>query len=186
MELPAPATLAIHDKEAAERWRVFKLAWESYSLARGVTDKDEDVQVATLLTVIGEDARSVYQTFQFDNAGDEKKIAPVLKKFEDYCQPRKHVPFARYLFHQRHQQVGESYEKYKMELRMLARTCDFENITPEEILHDRLVFGIRDGRVKERLLREKDLTLKKTRRNVPGSGIYERTRKRDGKGRLHC
>ena len=59
MELPAPATLAIHDKEAAERWRVFKLAWESYSLARGVTDKDEDVQVATLLTVIGEDARTV-------------------------------------------------------------------------------------------------------------------------------
>ena len=55
----------------------------------------EDVQVATLLTVIGEDARTVYQTFQFDNAGDEKKIAPVLKKFEDYCQPRKHVPFAR-------------------------------------------------------------------------------------------
>ena len=85
MELPAPGTLAIHDKEAAERWRVFKLAWESYSLARGVTDKDEDVQVATLLTVIGEDARTVYQTFQFDNAGDEKKIAPVLKKFEDYC-----------------------------------------------------------------------------------------------------
>ena len=113
MELPAPATLAIHDKEAAERWRVFKLAWESYSLARGVTNKDEDVQVATLLTVIGEDARTVYQTFHFDNAGDEKKIAPVLKKFEDYCQPRKHVPFARYLFHQRHQQVGESYEKYK-------------------------------------------------------------------------
>ena len=35
-------------------------------------------------------------------------------------------------------------------------------ITPEEILHDRLVFGIHDVKVRERLLRECQLTLKKT------------------------
>ena len=33
---------------------------------------------------------------------------------------------------------------------------------PDHILHDRLVFGIRDAKARERLLRESDLTLKKT------------------------
>ena len=45
---------------------------------------------------------------------------------------------------------------------ILSETCDFHAITPEEILRDRLVFGIQDGKVRERLLREADLTLKKT------------------------
>ena len=162
MDLPAPTPLAIHGTDAAERWRAFKLAWENYSLAGGIAAKDEDVQVATLLTVIGEEARAVFQTFQFDDDDNKKKIDPVIQKFEDYCEPRKNVPFSRFLFYQREQKAGESYEQFKMELRKLAGTCDFSNITPEEILRDRLIFGIRDSRVRERLLREKDLTLKKT------------------------
>ena len=68
---------------------------------------------------------------------------------EDYCQPRKHVPFSRYLLHQQQQQIGESYEKYKIELRMLAQTCEFKNITSEETLRYRLVFEIRNGQVRE-------------------------------------
>ena len=39
---------------------------------------------------------------------------------------------------------------------------DFQTITPEEILRDRLVFGIKDDKVRERLLRESNLTRSKT------------------------
>ena len=52
----------------------------AYALATGLNEKAEDVQVATLLTVIGEEAREVYSTFTgWENAGDSKKIAPVSK-----------------------------------------------------------------------------------------------------------
>ena len=44
----------------------------------------------------------------------------------------------------------------------LADACDFGTITPEELLRDRLIFGIRDNKVRERLLRESHLTLAKT------------------------
>ena len=47
-------------------------------------------------------------------------------------------------------------------MRKLADGCEFETITPEEILRDRLVFGIRDAKVRERLLRKTTLTLAKT------------------------
>ena len=60
MDLPAPRSLEIHDMAAAEKWRAFKFAWESYTLAKGIMMKDERIQVATLLTVIGEEARTVY------------------------------------------------------------------------------------------------------------------------------
>lgn len=89
--------------------------------------------------------------------GDKNKIAPVLKKLTEYCQPRK-----RYRFNRRSQETGEAYDQYKTALRKLAGGCDFNTITPDKILRDRLIFGISDAKVRERLLREFDLTLAKT------------------------
>ena len=107
--LPPPPPLEIHDSQAAERWKKFKRAWTSYSLATELNKKSEEVQVATLLTVIGEEAREVFSTFSgWAAEGDDAKI------------------------------------------------------TPKEILRDRLVFGIRDNKARERLLREASLTLEKT------------------------
>ena len=157
--LPPPPPLEIHGANVADKWKKFRLAWNSYALATELTKKPEPVQVATLLTIIGEDARDVFSTF--DEANNDK-IIPVLQKFEGYCQPRKNVPFERYRFNQRAQEAGETYDQYKTALRKLAEGCEFASITPEEILRDRLVFGIRDTKVQERLLRETALTLQKT------------------------
>ena len=68
--------------------------------------------MATLLTVIGEEAREVYSTFNdWAEDGDDKKIKPVLKKFGDYCEPRKNIPFERYKFNRRVQEPGETYDQ---------------------------------------------------------------------------
>ena len=161
--LPPPPPLDIHDAQAAEKWKKFKLAWTNYSLATELNKKPEVVQVATLLTVIGEEARDVFSTFtDWSQQDDDKKIEPVLAKFSQYCQPRKNIPFERYRFNCRTQEPGETFDQYCTALRKLAAGCDFETITPGEILRDRLVFGIRDSKVRERLLREANLTLPKT------------------------
>ena len=47
-------------------------------------------------------------------------------------------------------------------MRKIAENCDFASITPDEILRDRLVFGIRDPKTREHLLRESGLTLTRT------------------------
>ncbi len=153
--LPPPPALEIHDHQASEKWKKFKRAWDNYLLATGLSEKTEAVQVATLLTVIGEEAREVFSTFSgWANEGDECKIGPVLGKFEQYCQPWKHVSFERYRFNRRMQESGESYDQYRTALRKIAEGCDFGTITPDEILRDRLVFGIREAKTRERLLRE--------------------------------
>ena len=73
--LPSPTPLQIHDPQVSEKWKTFRRAWNSYALALELDKKEEKVQVAILLTVIGEEAREVFSTFTgWDSEGDESKI----------------------------------------------------------------------------------------------------------------
>ena len=159
--LPPPPQLDIHHSNAAEKLKQFALRWKHYSLALELSKKDEDAQVGTLLTVIGPEAQEVYTTFEWENEGDEEKIQLVLDQFKVYCESKKNIPFERYCFNQRQQQTGETYDQYKTALKKLAEGCDFAKITPDEILRDRLLFGIADNKVRERLLHETNLTLER-------------------------
>ena len=106
-----PEPLEIHGVNEAERWNKFKRAWNNYSIAIEVNTKSEQVQVATLLTVIGEEAHKVFATFAWESEGDEQ-IATVLDKFCAYCQPRGIISFERYRFNRPTQEPWESYEQY--------------------------------------------------------------------------
>ena len=121
--LSVPQPLEIHDAQAAEKWKRSKHTWNS--LAAELDAKAEKVQVVTLLTVIGEEAREVFATFSWDSAGDESKIEKVLTKFEQYCQPHRNVPFEWYRFNRRVQEPGESYDQYCTALLKIANGCSF-------------------------------------------------------------
>ena len=159
--LPPPPPLEIHGTNASEKWKKFYRTWSSYIVATELNKKSEAVQVATLLTVIGEEAQEVFATFTWEAEGDDAKLGIVIDKFKSYCEPRKNIPFERYHFNLRAQEPGESYDQYRTALRMLADSCAFQSITPDKILRDRLVFGIQDDKIRERLLRESRLTLAK-------------------------
>ena len=47
-------------------------------------------------------------------------------------------------------------------LRQIADKCAFDVITPDDLLRDRVIFGIVDNKVRKRLLREPELNLAKT------------------------
>ena len=163
LSITTPTAIGDTQSSSRRQWKKFKRAWTNFSLAIELNKKPEPVQVATLLTVIGEEAREVFATFaDWAEEGDEAKIAPVLEKFATYCEPRKSVLFERYRFNKRAQEPGELYEQYRTTLRKLSESCEFRAITPDEILRDCLIFGIRDDKVRERLLREPNLTLAKT------------------------
>lgn len=152
--LPSPPPLEIHDGNEAEKWKQFRLACSNYALATELKKKSEPIQVAILLTVIGEDARNNYSTFDWEDEANKNKIEPVSQHFADYYQPRKNIPFESYRFNKQSQEAGESYDQYKTALRKLAEGCESDIITPEEMLCDCLIFGIRGVKARERLLRE--------------------------------
>ena len=159
--LPPPASFDIHDRNAAELWKEWRQRWDCYASATELTKKPSEVQVAILLTVIGAEAHKVYNTFELTDE-EKKSLKAVLDAFGNYCQPFVNTAFERYRFNLRGQRSGESFEQYVTALRQLALRCDFENITPDQILRDRIMFGITDNKVRDRLLREKNLTLERT------------------------
>ena len=149
------------DDNVATGWKTWKKAWKRFEVATGVYRQDGVVRVSTLLSIIGEDGVKTFDTFTWDEDESEDNIEHVLKKFDEYCEPRTQVIYERYRFNNRKQEQGENVSTYLTELRTIARNCDHESITPDEILRDRLVLGIRDEKVRERLLRTDSLTLKK-------------------------
>ena len=125
-------------------------------------DKEEEArQVATLLAVIGKQVNKVFRTFTWSSPDDAKKIAAVVSKFEEYCIPRENTIYKRFLFFTRDQRESETVDQYLMELRQIAANCDFESVTPDQLLRDRLVTGTKTAKVRENLLKEKKLTLEK-------------------------
>ena len=147
--LPPPPRLDIHDSNAAEKWKEFEQAWKNYSIAMKL-HQEPSVQVATLLSVVGAEVQIVFAVFtDWASDTDQNKIQPVLQKFAAYCQPLKNVPFERYKFYSRMQESGESYDHYQTALRQLVERFEFESITPNQILHDKLVFGIRNTMVQQ-------------------------------------
>ena len=68
----------------------------NYATAIKLDKKSEAIQVATLLTVIGEEARDVFAMFtDWAEEGVTARIEPVLMKFSQHCQPCKKIPFER-------------------------------------------------------------------------------------------
>ena len=101
----------------------------------------------------------MFDTFEFGDGESEDSIHDVLNKFEEYCNPRRNTIYERYKFQCRHQKAGESGSCYLTELRVAVDSCDFVTITAREIMRDRFVHGLRGTKMRERLLRETNLTL---------------------------
>ena len=79
----------------------------------------------------------------------------------------------RYKFNARSQKEKEGIEQYVTELRQLAMRCDFEHITPEEILRNRVILGITDAKLGTRLLRDANITLDRTLQTCRASQVGE-------------
>ena len=156
--LPPPKALSFDDN-LATTWKSWKQAWKCYEIATGVHKQEGIVRVSTLLSIIGEDGVKAHDTFTWNEGEDTNDIELVLQKFDQFCAPRTQVIYERYRFNNRNQEPGENITSYLTELRTITRNCAHDTITPDEILRERLVLGIRDNRVRERLLRLNDLTL---------------------------
>ena len=68
--------------------------------------------------------------------------------------------YEAYLFNQRVQEVGESFDSFLTAVSSLAKTCKFGTIQ-DRMIRDRVVVGIKDNTTRKHLLAESKLTLKK-------------------------
>ncbi|KAL6482203.1 hypothetical protein MHYP_G00102830 [Metynnis hypsauchen] len=105
---------------------------------------------------MGAEAEHIFKAFTFINATDADEYDVVMAKFDEHFIPKRNVIYERVKFHSRVQQPGESVEAFVRQLYELAENCDFGALK-EEQMRDRIVIGIRDKQVSQRLQMKKSL-----------------------------
>ncbi|XP_071052916.1 uncharacterized protein [Onthophagus taurus] len=91
---------------------------------------------------------------------DKEDYKKVLDKFQYYFIPTSNESVNRHLFFTRQQNEGETIDSYVTELRKLSKPCDFGDLR-DSLSKDRIICGVRDKKMTERLLREPQLDLNK-------------------------
>ena len=145
-----------------DEWPKWKRRFEQFRTASGLAvDEDQTRQVSTLLYCLGGEADDVLTSTNITEE-ERKQYASVLKKFDDFFKVRRNVIFERARFNGRNQLDAETAESYITVLYGLVENCEYGALR-DEMLRDRLVVGIRDKSLSEKLQLDAVLTLEKAK-----------------------
>ena len=153
---PEPFNLKIPDD-----WPRWRRRFEQFRVASGLADGNKQKQITMLLYCLGEESESVLKSTS-PTEDEMKDYEAVLKKFDEFFAIRKNVIYERARFNRRNQLPGETAEQYIMALYSLAANCDYKTMEAD-LIRDRLVVGIRDTALSERLQLDPKLDLEKAK-----------------------
>ena len=140
-----------------EEWSSYLERLNHYFAANGVAnDKKRD----TFLCCIGRETFSLLRALVAPEKPGDKTYQELCDALTAHLAPKPLVIAERFRFHKRVQKEGESIKVYAASLQKLAEHCNFGNGL-SDTLRDRLVCGMKDEKVQQRLLTMADLTFKK-------------------------
>lgn len=150
--LPPPKALDITG-DVRQSWKTWRQEFELFATATYLNQQPKEVQAATFLMIVGEDARKTYSTFDFAT-DEEKSDVEVLKvKLEAFYKPALNLAYHEFRFGKRDQKDGESFNDWLTDLRVLAKSCELGQLE-ERMLRSRIILGIRDKTLQDKLISE--------------------------------
>ena len=85
-------------------------------------------------------------------------LEPVMAKFDEYLSPKKNITYLRFRFFSYNQADGQTIDEFVTELKARSQHCEFGTLQ-ESLIRDKIVLGVYNKKVQERLLRESELSL---------------------------
>ena len=140
-------------------WPNWIRRFERFRIAAGLNAKTEEYQVNSLVYTMGHMADDVLNTLALLEE-DKKKYDKVRQAFDKHFICKHNVIYERAKFNKRCQEPGETVEAFITAVHKLAEHCQY-GILRDEMIRDRLVVGIRDHRLSEKLQLDSELTLVK-------------------------
>lgn len=153
-----PANLQI-DSDKSSSWKKWLQQFEWFATAIQLDKKPVEVQAATFMSVIGPDAIEIYNSFNLTVA-QQNNLQIIKEKFREYFAPKTNVSFERYVFFKIEQNEDEHFNEFLTRIKTQASKCEFGTLL-DEMLKDKIVFGIQSNQVREKLLTEDKLDLTK-------------------------
>ncbi len=142
-----------------ENWPKWIRRFERFRQASGIASKTEESQVNALVYSMGDKADDILGSFNLSEE-DAKKYETVKTKFEQHFVKRRNTIFERAKFNRRKQEDGESVDAFITDVYCLAEHCGYAALH-DEMVRDRIVVGIRDSRLSEKMQMDPELTLEK-------------------------
>lgn len=136
---------------AAYNWKMFKQRFQIYLKANGKDKNSDDIKVAILLSMVGEEALNLFNTFGIDY--ETAKLVEVLDAFEKQLNPKTNVVYEGYKFMKRCQKPGEPFDTFLFDLKQLGKSCEYGDQT-DILVQDLIILGIADAATQEKLLSE--------------------------------
>ena len=160
LEPPGP-----FDIKQPEQWTRWKRRFEQYRIASGLDGEDQPRQVCVFLYCMGQDAEDVLTSTTITEA-NRKDYKKVIEELDKFFKVRRNVIFERAKFNRRDQLPEETTEEYITALYGMIDFCEYEERFKEEMLRDRLVVGIRDKALSEKLQLDSNLKLETAKTNI--------------------
>ena len=136
---------------SATNWERWMERFELYMLATEKSGKAENIQVATLLTLLGPECMDVFRTFTWTQPADKDKPGIVTAKFADYFTPRINETYERYKFLRRREQRGEPFDTFLADILNLVVPCNYVPEEKEKVIRDQIVIGLHSDTVRQKL-----------------------------------
>lgn len=148
--------------EISKNWQGFKQRFELFLTASETSGKPrkEATKTALLLSIAGEEAIEIFNTFEYQQEEDSSDYKTVVQKFDAYFAGQSNEVHERYVFRSRIQKPGEPFEHFVRDLKTQAASCNFGSLK-ESMIRDQIVYGTTDSNLREKLLRDNNLTLQK-------------------------
>ena len=118
----------------------------------------------TLLYCLGEEGEDLLRSTNITE-DERKSYSSVRQKLNGFFQVRKNIIFERAKFNRRSQLAGETADQFIASLYSLAENCNYADLK-EKMIRDRLVVGIRDIALSEKLQLDAELTLEKAKKAI--------------------
>ena len=157
LQMPIPEPLESQSGlRQADAWPKWSRRFDRYRIASGLSEKANTEQVSTFLYSMGESADDILATLSIDET--TISYEDIKKKFDEYFGIRKNTIVERARFNRRTQKVGEPVDAFIQDLFKLAEDCDYGNIK-DELIRDRIIVGVLDDSLSDRLQIKPDLKL---------------------------
>ncbi|XP_066029036.1 uncharacterized protein [Pocillopora verrucosa] len=108
---------------------------------------------------MGEEVDDIMVSFEL-TTDDAMQYELVTNRFESHFIVKRNIIFERAKFNLRSQQEGESVETFITDLHCLAEHCEF-GVLKDELVRDKIVVGLKDKKLSEKLQLDSKLTLEK-------------------------
>ena len=139
-------------------WTTWKVKWAAFARRAKLTDQDADIQWTTLVSALPDGVIEALETLRYAAQSDRTDVDKVLKLLKAECLEKINEIYESSVFFTRQQEEGEPIASYVAELKRLAGTCNFGNLS-DRLIRDRIVCRVADRSLRKLLLSQAKLDL---------------------------